>query len=330
MSKGLKITLIVVSIVLVIVLASFSVYFFWPWNKDFFDEANVEFKIPGLDTSFCPQGFTRIEGRNKYLISGYMSDNSASRVYVVDGESGNIEKYFMLQYGEDRTFAGHAGGICSAGSTIWIASEGRCYRFLLTGVDNVQNGEKVTIIDDFDALCGADYIFADGGYLWVGEFYKKGKYETDENHHISVANGQTNHSIVYGFQISENNKYGLLSQIPGKAMSVRDLVQGIQINVDGKIIVSTSYGLNDSVIYKYDSVLSHEANDTYRVGLYEIPIWYLDDEVLLSSRTIPAMSEEIVINNDLVYILFESGCRKNRTFVRKKMNNVYSLPISSI
>lgn len=330
MAKGWKITLIIVASLLLLILIFAGVYYLWPWNRDFFNESNVEFNIPGLNTNFCPQGFTKIEGQNKYLISGYMSDNTPSRIYLINGDDGNVEKYFTLKDGAGGNYIGHAGGICSAGSTIWIVSEGQCFRLLLTAVNNVEDGSYVSIVDKFETQCGADYIFANDGYLWVGEFYKKGKYETSEDHYISVAGGKINHSIVYGFKISESNNFGLLSIIPSMALSVRDLVQGIQISNDGKIILSTSYGLSDSILYKYDSVLNRACNDTIRVGFYDVPIWYLDDDSLLSSKKIPSMSEEIVINNDRVYILFESGCRKYRAFVRKRINNVYSVPISYI
>ena len=86
-----------------IILASINVliglfllfYFCLPWNKDFFEIAKKEFVIPGLETDFCPQGFTYVEGNDTFIIGGYMNDKSPSRYYVVDSES-NETKYFTI------------------------------------------------------------------------------------------------------------------------------------------------------------------------------------------------------------------------------------------
>jgi len=59
-----------------------------------------------------------------------------------------------------------------------------------------------------------------------------------------------------------------------------------------------------------------------------IDLWYLDNESLLNTVNMPSMSEEIVVNNDRIYILFESSAKKYKIFNRKQLKNVYSLPIN--
>ena len=109
MTKAWKIVIICVSSLLACILCFLGVYFLWPWNKAFFDMSTKEFNIPGLDTAFVPQGFTNIDGTDKYLISGYMSDNSPSKFFVVDND-GNVEKSFTLK-NKGVDYIGHAGGI---------------------------------------------------------------------------------------------------------------------------------------------------------------------------------------------------------------------------
>ena len=96
MSKTKKAIIISVSSFLALILVFMAVYFLWPWNKSFFDVAVKEFAIPGLDTSFTPQGFTKLQENDKYVISGYMSDGGPSRFYVVDKDNDDENKYFTL------------------------------------------------------------------------------------------------------------------------------------------------------------------------------------------------------------------------------------------
>ena len=98
MSKGWKITTIVIASVMLLIFTALGVYYLWPWNKKFFDNASKEFAIPGLDTSFVPQGIDKIDGQNKYIISGYMNDGGPSRFYIYDVES-DTSKYFTLKIG---------------------------------------------------------------------------------------------------------------------------------------------------------------------------------------------------------------------------------------
>lgn len=329
MSKGWKITTIIVSSILALIFIFLGVYFLWPWNQSFFNMSSVEFEIPGLDSKFTPQGMTAIDGGDKFLISGYMTDNSPSRFYVIS--QGKVEKYFTLtQSGED--YSGHAGGVVSKGSTFWVVGDKKCYRFSLNDVNKCENGGKVSILDSFRLDNGADFVFENNGILWIGEFYKKDKYETDMSHRLETTSGETNAAIAFGYPIDESKGYGLQSQAPAPSMalSIPGLVQGMAVSKDGKLVVSTSYGLADSNIYIYDNVFSGERDDTFMYGRQECDLWYLDNNSLLKKINAPAMAEEIVIKNDRVYVLFESGAKKYKMYNRKQLNNVYSFALSSV
>ena len=343
MSKAWKITISVVSSILALILIFLSVYYFWPWNKEFFAVASQEFAIPGLDTQFVPQGFTLIEDypaeTDKYLVCGYMNDGSPSRYYLIDAESGSVDKYFTLEIQEDDAdvavpYTGHAGGVASYGSTLWTVSKvgdsGYCFRFLLSDIVNVPNGSAVAIRDCFITYNNADFVFVNNKMLWVGEFYKSGKYETNADHHKITRSGEENRAMMYGFEIDESYKYGLLYNevFPAKAISIPNQVQGVAVTKEGNFILSTSYSLPDSCLYYYKDVLNEPEHGKTNIGPKRISLWYLDNESLLMSVNAPAMSEELVINNDRLYILFESACKKYKIFNRKQLKNVYSLPLT--
>jgi hypothetical protein len=166
--------------------------------------------------------------------------------------------------------------------------------------------------------------------LWVGEFYKADKYETHEDHHKVTRSGEENRAMMYGYNIDESYKYGLLynDAFPVKAISIPNQVQGVAVTKEGNFILSTSYSLPDSCLYYYKDVLNEPQHGTTNIGPTKIPLWYLDNDSLLMSVNAPAMAEELVINNDRVYILFESACKKYKIFNRKQLENVYSLPLS--
>ena len=326
MSKAWKITVIIISILFLCIFAFLGVYYLWPWNKAFFDKATQEFVIPGLDTKFVPQGFDKIDGSEKYIISGYMSDNSPSRYYIID-ENGGVEKYFTLtSSGED--YVGHAGGVASSGSTLWTVGDKMLYRFMLSDINKVENGGKVEIISTKQLSNGADCVFIYDKYLWIGEFYKEKDYETSQTHRLETRTGEINPSLVYGYRINESMSNGLYEDSPSKLLSIRGECQGIAVTADGKFVMSTSYGLKDSTLYYYNNVLDEERHDTFVLGKKMTDLWYLDGESLISEVNAPAMSEELVIKNNRVYILFESACQKYKLFNRKQLNNVYSLDLS--
>lgn len=333
MKKAWKITISITACVLTLLLIAIAIYYCWPWNRDFYNIASREFEVPGLDTAFVPQGMTMIESTNEYIVCGYMSDGTASRYYVVDGETKQAKKFFTLDL-NGKAFDGHAGGVASAGDTVWTVSSiedvGYCFRFKYSDVKNVENGGRVLIKDYFKTFNGASNVFVNNGLLWIGEFYRNDNYLTDESHHLQTRSGETNYGLAFAFTIDETMKYGLYNIIPKKALSTRGLCQGLEMTKTGKIIMSTSYGIADSNIYCYKDVLSEEKHSTYRLGFHNIDLWYLDNEALISTTVAPAMSEELFVFNDRVYILFESACKKYKLFNRDALTTVYSIAVSDL
>lgn len=328
MSKGWKITTIIVASIMILFFVVAGVYYLWPWNRTFFKNASKEFEIPGLDTAFVPQGMEKIDGENRYIISGYMSDGSPSRYYVYNVDDNSC-KYFTLKVGNE-SYYGHAGGVSSAGVTVWTVGDKQCLRFSLSQLNNVENGGTIDVLDSFTTTNGADFVFDYQGILWIGEFYRKGNYETEETHRIKTSSGEENPSLVYGYTIDESMSNGLLSKTPVKLLSIRGLCQGISVDSQGNFVMSTSYSVADSNIYYYKNVLKEEPHMQFSMVKQSVPLWFLDNNSLISTTNAPAMSEELVVHNDRAYILFESNAKKYRLFNRKRLKNVYSIPVSAL
>ena len=333
MKKVFKISGIVLGVIVFLAASFIGVWFMWPWHGEFYDNAYAEFLIPGLEHKFVPQAFTKIDNQNKFVVGGYMSDGSASRFYIVNEETKEAEKFFTLTIdGED--YVGHACGVASSGNNMWTCSNdgegGTAYRFLLSDVESVLDGESVEVKDSFATNNGADNIMVSDNMLWIGEFYRKGNYETDETHHIETRSGEINTAVTFGYELDSTQENGLKDTIPDKAISTLGLVQGVAITEEGNIILSTSYSLSASTIYCYENVLVEEKHSTIKVGEVDVDLWFLDSESLINKVSAPAMTEEIIAYNGKLYILNESACKKYKLFTRDSVKDVYSLPIDYV
>lgn len=342
------ITLIVIGSLLALIMGFLAVYYLWPWNKDFFEKAEEEFEIPGLDEGFVPQGMAQIDGSEDYIICGYMANNEPSRAYYIDSETGKATKYVTFKMSDSEgDYVGHAGGVASYLNMLWMVGDGYVYYFTLSAFNSTPNGSSLHFISYIKVQNGADFVYAtktkigeeETAILWVGEFYKEKNYETAEGHHLKTRSGETNRAVTYGFKISTTSpdtglEYIYMSggsaYVPKYALSMPDLVQGMGFSSDGKIVLSTSWSLANSTLKLYENVFEDTAHSTIKYGQFDVKLWFLDDDALISDTKIPSMSEEIVIFRDRVYILFESACKKYKYFNRVALKSVYSMPISAL
>ena len=82
-------------------------------------------RIPGLNDGFVCQGIAYSEEDERYFISGYMDDGTASRIYVTD--ENNRSHHVSLEKKSGKAFSGHAGGIAYDSGMLYIANGGRIY-----------------------------------------------------------------------------------------------------------------------------------------------------------------------------------------------------------
>ncbi len=247
---------------------------------------------PGLGDGFVCQGIAAHEENGVILVSGYMKNHSASRIYVTNMEN---ESYYvsLKQGGED--FTGHAGGIATTGGTVYIASEGKVFAFSLESVLNATSGDELDIGEGIAVNNQADFAYTDDTYLYVGEFHDGEKYNI-EGHENETAEG-THYAICSVYAPDDLTT-------PVKVYSVRNKVQGICFTPDGKVVMSTSYGLNDSVYYVYLLENATDSGTTFDGA----PLYYLDQ--LAHEFNGPAMSEGLDYRDGKVITMSESASNK--------------------
>lgn len=290
---------IVIVLVLVILLLQLGVticYF------EYFNQSQSEFMIPGLSDNWVPQGFDYLEDCDTYLMCGYMSDGTASRIYVRDG--AGEEYYVNLYYADGSDYLKHAGGICHNGEFVYIAGDDGVDVFQLSDILDRRDARKLGKV-----VLGHDTAYCSfyNGYLLVGNFYYPETYETPAHHRITTPAGNANTSLITVFKVDDTAQYGVDPE-PVAAISTPEKVQGICFTSDEEIVLSTSYSMGSSHLY-YHRIETGRRGEVEACGI-TVPLIYLDDATLTDSLTFPPMSEELVYRDGRVYILCESACNK--------------------
>ena len=177
---------------------------------------------------------------------------------------------------------------------IYIASEKTVYTVALSDILASKNGDVIDVGEGVSVNNSASFIYADESYVYVGEFHDGGAYVTD--HPYETPDGE------YYAIVSRYAHDNITS--PDKIYSIRNKVQGICFTPDGKVILSTSYGLTDSVYYVYDE---SEAIDS-GLALDGAPVFYLNG--CKKEVKGPAMAEGLDYYNGEIITLTESASNK--------------------
>ncbi|MBE6563264.1 MAG: hypothetical protein E7660_05965 [Ruminococcaceae bacterium] len=266
-------------------VAKFFIY------SEYFDINSNLCRNPGLNDGFVCQGITAAEEHDLILVSGYMKDHSPSRIYVTNEEN---ENYFITVNENGKAYDGHAGGIAYNDGKVYLAGEDAVRVLDMSDILKAENGAVVNALETVPVNNQASFAFADDNYLYVGEFHDGDSYVTE--HPFDTPSGK-NYAIVSRYTYDNITEPDLIYSIPNK-------VQGFCITEDGEMVLSTSFGLNDSYFYVYD------ADDAVNSGLVldGAPVYFLgqcENEIKA-----PAMSEGLAVFEDEVITLFESACDK--------------------
>lgn len=259
--------------------------------KEFYSIRTNICKNPGLSDGFVCQGIAADEENEIFLVSGYMKDKSASRIYITN-EQNDSYHVSLVKGGED--FTGHAGGIAVTRGTVYLASGKRIYSLPLSVLLEAEAGEVIEIGEGVRVNNSASFVFTDEEYLYVGEFHDGGAYQT--SHTYMTPSGENN-------AIISRYKLGKLDA-PDRIYSIPDKVQGVAFTPDGKIVFSTSYGITDSVYYVYDASEIIPTEHT----LDGAPVYFLGE--CIKKIKGPAMSEDLDWYEGRVISLSESASDK--------------------
>ena len=267
-------------------LVKFAIY------SDYYAIEEAVIENPGLSDGFVCQGLCVTDsGKEVFFVSGYMKDKSASRIYATE-ENGT---WYVSLHSEGEPFTGHAGGISVLGSNLYIASGSRVYTVPTESVLQARSGDVIDIGAGDEVNNAASFIYSDGEYLYVGEFHDGGAY-TIEGHENETAEG-THYAICSVYEAGRFDS-------PVKVYSIRNKVQGICFTSDGKVVMSTSYGLADSHYYVYELAGATDSGKEFDGA----PLYYLDD--LKNDIKGPAMAEGLDEYKGKVITLTESASDK--------------------
>lgn len=345
-----KVFLIILAVIVALALlfiAGYNIYQKISY-REFNKVSEKEFKIPGLSDGFVPQGITWVENDGKegmYLVCGYMSDGSASRIYMTNGKSGKeLKQSFVSLFTNDgKADHAHAGGISVFGDFVYIATGHEINVYSLSEllgakekstdlvdayVEKSRDSEFTGVIEPigtFNPQTGPAFVHVEDGYLFVGEFYIAEDYETPESHHMTTDSGDYQQAIMTVYVLSKDAELGLLEKRPVAAFSITDKAQGMCFVKDDKgetkMLISTSYSVASSHIKVYDNPMKSylsllagvkDASDgTFTTDDGDkVPLFYVDSAHLEKDWVLAPMSEELLYKDGKVYIMCESACKK--------------------
>ena len=260
---------------------------------------------PGLSDGFVCQGIAAYEakfGGDRFLVSGYMKDGEASRIYVTDLKDNSYFVKVILPDGEE--FKGHAGGIAVSDGTVYLASNHSLFVISLEDILGASKGDTVKVQRVIPVNVASSFVFADEEYLFVGEFHDGKDYITDN--YYKTPDGDENHAIVSIYTYESLNAYedGGEDPLPVGIYSIRNKVQGFCVTDDERVVMSTSYGLADSFYYVYDM----NGAECFEYTEDGVPVFYFAGEC----REIkgPAMAEGLDIYDGSVITLSECASDK--------------------
>lgn len=334
MNKALKKTLIIIGIVLGSIIGLFLILYFILFliglgkYGEARDERKYVCEVPEINSGWAPQGIAYTG--EQYIQTGYDGDNNVV-LYIGNGESF---KRVEVTDADGVTAKGHAGGVACTKNNVYIANDNTLLRLELDKLIAAKSGEKVAVAQVIPVDNRAAYCFSDEEYLYVGEFYRAGNYETETAHHYTTPEGEDNKAIVSCYKLDEQ---GMVCQdgvqpYPEHCISVTGLVQGFAVK-DGVYMLSRSYGLADSDLQYHSEPILADAKITVSfkkneaAPSKEVPLYYLGGKTLFRSLKLPAFSEDITIAHDRVVVTNEASA--NKYFVGKLFgaNKVYSYPI---
>jgi hypothetical protein len=314
MNKALKEFLIVLGVFFGIVLLFFTLtkvgeklhYF------RFYQNAEREFHMPGVSDNLVQQGVEYVEEENVFLICGYMSDGTASRVYVIS-ETGEVQSITKLQNEDGSDYTGHTGGIEYYGNCVYI-TEGSGEKGYDGGLDvfpldKILSGEEsVHKIGRVKTYNNPAYCHIYKGYIFVGEFYRKSKYETLDSHRMKTPAGDDNTALITVFKLDDSPFH--ISGAPVAGISTTDEAQGMCMIGDQQIVLSTSWGLAASHLCFYDMEKVTAFDEPRTIDGNTFPVYHLDSASLVKNVKAPPMAEEIIYKDEKLFIICESASNK--------------------
>lgn len=289
--KILLIALCSVLALVILFLGSLNIAKFAIYNDYYAIKTDI-CKNPGLSDGFVCQGVSAYEEGGKFFVTGYMKDHSASRIYVTDKDNNSYYVTVTLENG--KAYTGHGCGIVFKGDTAYLVSEAKIHILSLSEILGAKNGDSVKVTETIAINNSGSFVYTDDNYLYIGEFHNGNQYITD--HPYETPDGMQ-YAIMCRYSFDDLTK-------PDKVYSITNQVQGACVTPDGKVVLSTSYGLADSYYYVYNEADAIDSGKT----LDGAPVYYLCNPTNVVKG--PAMAEGLDYYDGKVITLTESASDK--------------------
>ena len=257
----------------------------------------ASFPLPGLESTvigdetcndMIPQGICTTE---KYiLISAYCGEKEhTSVIYIMDKPTYAYLSTIVLNYEEGSSEASkHVGGIAYDGENIWVARSTMkaLSRFSASQLDaavaSFNASYEVDFEETIDCGCTASFVTSFRNNLWVGVF-------SESDPEVSK---------IYELVINKDDS-GKTTFVNGVTMSLPLKANGVAFaEIDGEVCmaVNSSYGRNNnSNTWLYSVDFDNNSRTAY------VP------------KELPPLAEEICVDGDKVYTLFESAATEYST-----------------
>ena len=283
-------------------------------------------RIPDIDRGFIPQGLSYDPGSDRVLITGYMGLGGNSPIYVAERGGGQAKKVLMRTPDGGR-FAGHAGGLSIFGGHVYIAgSTGGCmYAYSLPELLRAPDGTALNAalripLKNAEDTIRVSFTAADGALLYAGEFHKDPIFRTHPSHTVTTPDGKQK-AYLLGFTPDRNG-----GAVPALVYSIPDNVQGVCFD-DRFLYLSQTDSLFSARILTYARE-DLKAAGTKNVLGHEVPLYCLTESSAHKITPVAPMSEELLVVDDRLYILYESASNRYLIGKRLGLDHVLSTPVS--
>ena len=302
-------------------VAKFIIY------PDYYAQGEAVSKIPALNDGFVPQGLCYDPETDTYFHSGYNGENA--ELHLVTGDT---VKTVILLTEDGKQAKGHAGGVTRAGDFLYISDNheegdgklGYLRVYFFDDILDAANGESVTAVNTFMVDNSASFCFSDENYIYVGEFYRAEAYETLTSHYFTTPAGDENKAIFSAYPLRIDGSIAPMTK-PSFSVSITSQVQGLAISKDGKVMLSRSWGVNNSYLEIHSGWL--DSGKTINTSGVDVPLYYLDSSTRTDNITMPAFSEGLTFVDGKVAVSFESACNKYIVGKFFFSHNVMAFPI---
>lgn len=314
---------LLLTIVLVFVVAKVNGYI---QLKEFYDNSDKEFMIPGLFDNFIPQGMDYDDAKDSFIITGYQKGTSKATAYLVDKDRN--AKKFYFKNSKDEECMDHCGGVTIYKNYLLVSggdgsSKGAqfVYTFNLSDVYSVSEGKEIKSLAETSVAVGTAFVNAVDDTLYVGEFNHDGSalYDVKKTTERSWMQEDTK-AFMLSYTIKDD---GTIEASPNKAYAIPDDVQGMAITKEGNVLFSKSYGINPGFISVYEK-MPDTVSKVINIDGVDTPLYYFNESIFKKDIKVSPMIEAIVYSNNKVYTLNESASLKYFYGLFFRGSSVYS------